>query len=55
MKQYEPEPHYINFFLKEYVISINKILNGIFEEANNDFGLFISEEISQKNFEKKVE
>ena len=53
MKQYEPDPHYINFFLKEYVSSINKILDGIFEEANNDFGLFISEEISQKNFEKK--
>ena len=52
MKQYEPEPYYINYFLKIYINSINKIFSGIFEEAASDFGLFISGKISHQKFEK---
>ena len=50
IKQYDPDPFYINYFFNKYINSINNIINGIFEEANIDFGLFIKEKISQKEF-----
>jgi len=54
IKQYEPEPYYVNYFFNEYINSVIDIFNGIFEEGNRDFGLFISDKISQKNFDKKA-
>ena len=50
IKQYDPEPFYVDYFFTKYINSINNIINGIFEEANIDFGLFIKEKISQKEF-----
>ena len=50
IKQYDPDPFYVNYFFSKYINSINNIINGIFEEANIDFGLFIKEKISQKEF-----
>lgn len=52
IKQYEPDPFYINYFFNKYMNSVNDVYNGIFEEANRDFGLFISE-ISQEKFNEK--
>ena len=54
IKQYEPEPFYVNHFFNEYINSVNDIFNGIFEEGNRDFGLFISVKISQTKFDKKA-
>lgn len=54
IKQYEPEPYYVNHFFNEYINSVNDTFNGIFEEGNRDFGLFISDKISQKNFDEKA-
>jgi hypothetical protein len=54
IKQYEPDPYYVNYFFNEYINSVNDTFNGIFEEGNRDFGLFISEKISQKNFDEKA-
>ncbi len=54
IKQYEPEPFYVNHFFNEYINSVNDIFNGIFEEGDKDFGLFISDKISQKNFDEKA-
>jgi len=54
IKQYEPDPYYVNYFFNEYINSVNDTFNGIFEEGNRDFGLFISENISQTNFDKKA-
>ncbi len=54
IKQYEPEPYYVNYFFNKYINSVNDTFNGIFEEGDRDFGLFISEKISQKNFDKKA-
>ena len=54
IKQYDPDPFYVNYFFSEYINSINNIINGIFEEANIDFGLFIKEKISQKEFHEKA-
>ena len=53
MKQYEPDPYYISYFLKTYVNLVEKIFSGIFEEATNDFGLYISEKINQQTFERE--
>ena len=50
IKQYDPDPFYVNYFFSKYINSINNIINGIFEEANIDFGLFIKEKVSQKEF-----
>ena len=54
IKQYDPDPYYVDYFFNEYINSVNDIFNGIFEEGNRDFGLFISEKISQKKFERKA-
>jgi len=54
IKQYDPDPFYVNYFFTKYINSINNIINGIFEEANIDFGLFISEKITQRKFNEKA-
>ena len=54
IKQYDSDPYYVNYFFNEYINSVNDIFNGIFEEGNRDFGLFISEKISQKKFDEKA-
>ncbi len=54
IKQYDPDPFYVNYFFAKYINSINNIINGIFEEANIDFGLFITEKITQRKFNEKA-
>jgi hypothetical protein len=54
IKQYDPDPFYVNYFFSKYINSINNIINGIFEEASIDFGLFITEKITQKKFNEKA-
>ena len=54
IKQYEPDPFYVNHFFNKYIDSVNDVIIGIFEEGNRDFGLFISENISQKKFNDKA-
>jgi len=54
IKQYDPNPFYVNHFFDKYINSINNIINEIFKEANRDFGLFIIEKISQKEFHEKA-
>jgi len=54
IKQYDPDPYYVNYFFNQYINSVNDTFDGIFEEGNRDFGLFISEKISQKKFYRKA-
>jgi hypothetical protein len=54
IKQYDPDPFYVNYFFNKYINSINNIIYGIFEEANMDFGLFVTEEITQRKFNEKA-
>ncbi len=54
IKHYDPDPFYVNYFFNEYINSVNDTFNGIFEEGNRDFGLFISEKILQKKFDIKA-
>ena len=54
IKQYNPDPYYVNYFFNKYIDSVNDTFAGIFEEGNRDFGLFVSENISQKKFDEKA-
>ena len=54
IKQYDPDPFYVDYFLNKYIISIKRVKNKIFEEANIDFGLFITDNISEQKFYEKA-
>ena len=54
IKKYDPDPFYVNHFFNEYIDSVNKTYEDIFNEANRDFGLFIVGKISQKKFSDKA-
>ena len=54
IKQYDPDPFYVNHFFNQFLLSINSIITGIFEEANRDFGLFVSTQISEQKFYEKA-
>lgn len=54
IKHFDPDPFYVKHFFDLFVKSINFVYNGIFEEANNDFGLFVSGEINKDRFKEKA-
>ena len=54
IKQFDPDPYYINYFFNAYLFSVNKIFVGIFEEANRDFGLFITGKYTREAFLEKA-
>ncbi len=54
IRQYDPDPYYVNYFFNKYIDSVNDTINGIFEEGDRDFGLFISEKAVQEKFEEKA-
>lgn len=54
IKQYDPDPFYVDYFFNQYIISINNIIEGIFEEADKDFGLFVQGQISEEKFCEKA-
>jgi len=54
IKQYDPDPFYVNYFFNKYINSINDTFDKNHEEANRDFGLFILGKISQTKFYEKA-
>jgi len=54
IKQYEPDPYYVNYFFNQFMNERNNIISGIFEEANRDFGLFVSGQITREKFYEKA-
>ena len=54
IKQYDPDPYYVDYFFRKYINSIINTYKGILEKANKDFGLFISESVSSENFYEKA-
>ena len=50
---FNPDPHYVAYFFQEYIHCVIKFYEEILQEANGDFGLFISEKCTVENFEKK--
>lgn len=55
IKQYDPDPFYVNYFFQQYIDLRDKIITGIFEEADIDFGLFVIKPITRENFLQKAE
>ena len=54
INQYDPDPYYVNYFFAKFIDSVNDTFDIIFEEANRDFGLFISGKISQNKIYEKA-
>ncbi|WP_428325297.1 hypothetical protein [Nitrosopumilus sp.] len=54
IKQYDPDPFYVNHFFSKFIDSVNMVMEDIIDEANRDFGLFITEKISYEKFLKKA-
>lgn len=54
IKQFDPDPYYVNYFFNSYLFSVNKVYVGIFEEANRDFGLFIPGQYNRETFLEKA-
>lgn len=54
IKQYDPDPFYVNHFFDQYVKLRTDIIVGIFEEADRDFGLFLSEQVTENSFREKA-
>ena len=54
IKQFDPDPYYVNYFFNSYLFLVNKVYVGIFEEANRDFGLFISKKYNRETFLEKA-
>ena len=54
IKQYDPDPFYVNHFFEQYVDLRDKIIIGIFEEDDRDFGLFLTKPITKESFFQKA-
>jgi hypothetical protein len=53
INHFNPDPYYVDYFFRLYLQSISDIYDEIFEEANRDFGLFISGKCTKKNLKIK--
>jgi len=54
IKYFDPDPYYVNYFFKSYLQSVMNVYSEILEEANRDFGLFISGKCTKEKFEIKA-
>ena len=54
IKQYDPDPFYVNHFFEQYISLRDKIIEGIFEEADRDFGLFLTKPMTEESFLQKA-
>ena len=54
INHFNPDPYYVNYFLEAYLQSVMDVYDKNFEEANRDFGLFISGKCTKERFEKKA-
>ena len=51
---FNPDPYYVNYFFEAYLQCVIDVFDGIFEEGNRDFGLFISGKCTKEKFEVKA-
>ena len=54
INHFNPDPYYVDYFFKAYLQSVINVYDEIFEEANRDFGLFISGKCTKEKFERKA-
>lgn len=52
--QFEPDPYYVNYFFKSYLLCVDNAYFEIFKEANRDFGLFVSDKYTRKTLLEKA-
>lgn len=52
--RFNPDPFFVGYFFKAYLESVIDGYNEIFNEANVDFGLFISGKCTLEEFERKA-
>lgn len=50
IKRYDPDPHYTGYYFGRYIRAVNLAIDGIFAEADIDFGLFTGGSITQEIF-----
>jgi hypothetical protein len=53
IKHFNPDPFYVNHFLKNYIQCVVSFYQGILEEVDKNFGLFSSEPYTTENFEDR--
>jgi hypothetical protein len=51
---FNPDPYYVTYFLKKYLQGVIDVYDGILEEANRDFGLFVSGRCTIEKLEFKA-
>ncbi len=54
IRYFDPDPFYVNYFFGLFIKSVKQVYDGIFEEANNDFGLFVLMDCDKGKFLKKA-
>ncbi|MDX1595989.1 MAG: hypothetical protein R3327_03525 [Nitrosopumilaceae archaeon] len=54
LQHFEPDPHYTKYFFNEFLKSVDKFYQNIFQEANRDFGLFVKGDCNREKFIKKA-
>ncbi len=54
INHFNPDPYYVNYFFQAYLKSVIDVYDEILEEANRDFGLFISGKCTKEKFEIKA-
>ena len=54
INHFNPDPYYVDYFLRTYLQSVSDVYDEIFKEANRDFGLFISGKCTKEKFEEKA-
>ncbi len=54
INHFDPDPYYVSYFFKAYLRCVIDVYDEILEEANRDFGLFISGKCTKEKFERKA-
>jgi len=54
INHFNPDPHYVSYFFQVYLQSVIDVYDEILNQANRDFGLFISGKCTQEKFERKA-
>lgn len=50
IRRYDPDPHYTGYYFGRYLVAAGAAVDGIFAEADADFGLFAGGRITQEAF-----
>jgi len=54
INNFNPDPYYVNYFFEVFLQCVIDVYDEILEEADRDFGLFISGKCTKEKFERKA-